>query len=211
MTIAGASVNCVLPPDKTGTLYVYSKAGDYYDGGAWHSKNQWTKVVEKTVSCIEGSPAYAAFTTLVHMGKDSTQAFNIYVLTDDINADYPTTYMGHAPGGRYTTVTEDSYLQIQTGSGNFCSSGWCAIGTPTAFSGTLDYVVVDDSPTLSPTESSMPTTPFPTKSPTTSPTLRPTDNPTTAEPTLDPVTESPTTSPSHSPTDGVSNIYLCNT
>ncbi len=124
---------------------------------------------------------------------------------------------------RYSPLDEDSYLQIQTGSGSYCISGFCAIvstqyilvriPSPTPISLThihidvvfqvsprrpaitINYAVINDSPTTSPTNS-MPSTPAPTYTPTT----KPTPLPTTLEPTPVP-TATPTPAPTSEPTD----------
>lgn len=77
----------------------------------------------------------------------------------------------------------------------------------------MQYVVVDDSPTASPTISNMPTTPFPSFQPTTSPSKGPTGEPTTARPSESPTpapsknpTTSPTPKPTESPTDSPTSV-----
>eukprot|EP00584_Thalassiosira_punctigera_P007945 CAMPEP_0172538382 /NCGR_PEP_ID=MMETSP1067-20121228/9762_1 /TAXON_ID=265564 ORGANISM="Thalassiosira punctigera, Strain Tpunct2005C2" /NCGR_SAMPLE_ID=MMETSP1067 /ASSEMBLY_ACC=CAM_ASM_000444 /LENGTH=1434 /DNA_ID=CAMNT_0013323865 /DNA_START=104 /DNA_END=4408 /DNA_ORIENTATION=- len=199
VTIAGVGVHCILPNDKVGKVHVYTLGGDYYGNGNWYKKYRWTKVLEQDVTCAgAGLSTNVSFPEVVKIGKNKVQAFSIYVLTDNIMTDYPTTRHIPHSAGRHAVYKEDSYVQIRTGSGNFCASGWCAILTPMAYSGSFNYVVVDDSPTTHPTLSMKPTTPPPTNSPTSTP---PTDSPTT-KPTHSP-TSSPTESPSAAPSTSI--------
>mmetsp|Transcript_23841 Transcript_23841/g.51509 ORF Transcript_23841/g.51509 Transcript_23841/m.51509 type:complete len:1410 (+) Transcript_23841:159-4388(+) len=187
ITISGVGVHCILPEGTIGKVHVYTKPGDYYSGGGWYRKSTWHEVVIADVTCAgpDQITEVSFPRSLVDIEKYEKQAFSIYVLTDDIMNDYPTTRHIYHSGGRYAVYKEDSYVQIQTGSGNFCASGWCAIITPMAYSGSLNYVVVDDLPTLSPTVSPKPTTSAPTNAPTTdfpsiSPSLSPTSLPSTS-------------------------------
>lgn len=54
ISIVGVDLNCILPQDKTGIVHVYSKAGDYYNGGAWYSKSKWTEVIVTETTCAGG-------------------------------------------------------------------------------------------------------------------------------------------------------------
>jgi len=206
VTIAGVGVHCILPESIPGKVHVYAKNNaDYYGNGNWYKKSAWTKVVETTVTCAgQGQATQVNFPVGFQMGKYEQAAFSIYVLTDDIMNDYPTTRHIYDRGGRYNVYKEDSYLQIQTGSGNFRANGWGAIITPMAYSGAFNYVVVDDLPTTSPTLSFMPTPPPPTSTPTNAPppTMSPTTSPSNAP------SGSPTSSPSESmaPTEFVPEV-----
>ena len=69
-------------------------------------------------------------TQLVDIPKYTRQAFNIFVVTDDMDTYYPTIRAYYGSGGRYAVMKEDSYLKVEAGSGNRCSSGFCGISTP---------------------------------------------------------------------------------
>jgi len=175
MTITGFGIHCILPPETPATVYIYTKPGDYMS--YWYWKTKWDFVIKKEVTCAGiGKTTQITFENenMVDIPKYGKQGFSIYVLTDDIFKDYPTVRNIGRKGNKYDVIEEDSYLQLQIGSGNRCSNGWCSILSPQAFSGSINYVAIDDLPTPSPTMSIMPTTSIsPTKIPTFSPTSSP--------------------------------------
>jgi hypothetical protein len=184
LLITGVGVHCILPDTIIGTVYVWTKTGDFFKdengNDVWFRKNLWQLVAAKNVTCAgEGQATQVTLDNAVSIPMSSIQAFNIYVLTPNIFDDYPTIRMGRATGGLRAVTNENSYLQIQNGGGNFCASGWCAMGYTTAFSGSLDYVAVDgtDDPG---TGTNSPTTKDPTSGPTTG---APTGSPTPPVPT----------------------------
>ncbi|KAL7535246.1 hypothetical protein ACHAXR_006381, partial [Thalassiosira sp. AJA248-18] len=102
ITIAGVGVHCILPEGKTGKVRVYTKGGDYYGGGSWYKKYIWQKVVETDMICAgAGKSTDVTFPSTVNVAKGQKQAFSIYVLTDDIMNDYPTTRHIYHSAGRH--------------------------------------------------------------------------------------------------------------
>ena len=115
VTISGMGVHCILPQDKLGKVHIYTLDDDYYGGGRWYRKWMWKKVVETDVTCAGAgkvtevgfpevsyllfiphySPKDPSYCVLcfqtVHVGQGRRQAFSVYVLTDNIRADYPST------------------------------------------------------------------------------------------------------------------------
>lgn len=63
MSITGFGIHCTLPEGEAGTLYVYTKEGNHYDDGAWHSPFMWNRVMRRTnFTCAgEGEKTYIYF------------------------------------------------------------------------------------------------------------------------------------------------------
>ena len=177
-------MNCQVPDGISSKVFVYSlPGGNYYDEGKWYKKNLWEKVLESPITCQGfGNPTQVALTETVTVPKESKHSFNIFIYTDSSATGYWFYKSMYPPSGktaRYSPLDEDSYLQIQTGSGIYCITGFCAMISPRRPAITINYAAIDDAPTTSPTFSSMPSTPLPTFTPTTKPTPEPTATPTT--------------------------------
>mmetsp|Transcript_5909 Transcript_5909/g.8582 ORF Transcript_5909/g.8582 Transcript_5909/m.8582 type:complete len:1387 (+) Transcript_5909:150-4310(+) len=201
VTIAGFELNCYVPDGIESKVFVYSlPGGKYYDNGSWYKKYLWDLVHESSISCNGfGTPTPVTLAESVTVPKESKHSFFILIYTDSAATGYWFYKSMYPPSGktaRYSPLDEDSYLQIQTGSGSYCISGFCSIVSPRRPAITINYAVINDSPTTSPTISIMPSTPVPTYTPTT----RPTPLPTTLAPTPVP-TATPTPEPTSAPTD----------
>uniref|UniRef100_A0A7S2LU14 subtilisin n=1 Tax=Skeletonema marinoi TaxID=267567 RepID=A0A7S2LU14_9STRA len=211
LTIAGFDLNCYVPEGIESKVFVYSlPGGNYGDNGNWHTKSRWDKVLETSISCNGfGTPTFVALAEGVAVPKNSKHSFFINIYTDSSATGYWFHKSMYPPSGktaRYSPLDEDSYLQIQTGSGNYCISGFCAMISPRRPAITIHYATINDSPTTSPTISSMPSTPVPTFTPTTKPTPLPTTLAPTPVPTATPTpapTSTPTVTPSTAPSESL--------
>jgi len=183
VTIGGFDLNCYVPEGIASKVFVYSlPGGNYYEDGKWYKKNLWDKVLESPITCQGfGTPTQVALPEAVTVPKESKHSFFIFIYTDASATGYWFYKSHYPPSGktaRYSPLVEDSYLQIQTGSGSYCISGFCAMISPRMPAITINYAAIDDAPTTSPTMSSMPSTPLPTFTPTLRPTPAPTATPT---------------------------------
>mmetsp|Transcript_31703 Transcript_31703/g.54068 ORF Transcript_31703/g.54068 Transcript_31703/m.54068 type:complete len:1393 (-) Transcript_31703:224-4402(-) len=211
LTIAGFDLNCYVPEGIESKVFVYSLPdGMYGDNGRWHTKSLWDKVLETSISCNGfGTPTFVALAEGVTVPKNSKHSFFINIWTDSSATGYWFHKSMYPPSGktaRYSPIKEDSYLQIQTGSGNTCVGGFCAMTSPRMPAITIHYATINDSPTTSPTISSMPSTPVPTFTPTTKPTPVPTTLAPTPVPTTPPTyapTSTPTATPSTAPSESL--------
>ena len=136
MTITGLGMHCLLPEGKAGQLHVWEKPGNHYDDGAWWNSNKWSKIIDnQSVTCNgAGALTHFYFDEPISIPAGSRHAIHFFVDTDDLETDYPTVrgirYNWCDGGGQQEIYHEDNYLSIRAGGGNFCSSMWCAMGSP---------------------------------------------------------------------------------
>lgn len=206
IVITGLSVNCILPPEKAATAYVWARTGSFYKdengSSVWYRRDKFTLYQTSSIVC-SGQVGQLTNITLngdagnIQINAGTVAGFNVYILTDDTYNDYPMVRAGYGYGGFDGVNAEDSYLSIRNGGGNACTSGWCSMGRPIRFSGSLFYAVLDGSSSSTaapPGEDDTSTTTTTATTTTTSTTT--TDG--TAAPSFSPI---PTQSPSKSPTN----------
>ena len=173
MAITGFSINCRLPEGEEGTLYVWTKEGDHYADGAWHSEFKWDRVLRKTKFTCAGVGEETTFflDKSIKIAANTWRAFHIYVDHDDWDTMYPTVttirYNWCDGGDDRALYKEDNFLAIHAGSGNWAQGKWNAISSPQVMSGKVFY-----SPAMAPVNGTDPyavvATPAPSWSPTSS-------------------------------------------
>jgi hypothetical protein len=172
MSITGFGIHCTLPEGVEGTLYMWTKEGNHYDDGAWHSRFMWDRVLRRTgFTCAgEGEKTYVYLDEAIKIAAESMRAFHIYVDHEDLDSVYPTMktirFNTCDGGGLMHMYHEDNFIAIHAGSGNRAESRWNSIVSPQVFSGEVLYAVTPaddesdsptDTPTIAPTTTISPT------------------------------------------------------